>query len=149
MKSIANKILAICILLSACDKVENEDPRACFSNKIDGAIVEFNSNCSEGIGKFFWKFGDSAISQETNPTHTYDNPGEYIAKLIITNSFGISDSIADTIFIEGYTVTWSCTNGNSTSNGGNNGTKQRVEASIQNAQQDCEDAGGVFDFSYN
>lgn len=149
MKSIANKMLIVCLLLSACSKVENEEPKACFSNTMDGATVEFNSECSQGVSSLLWKFGDGAISREINPTHTYENPGEYLAKLIVTSSFEVSDSLTDTIFIESYSVTWSCTNGNGTSNGGNNGTRQRVEASIENAQQDCEDAGGVFDFSYD
>jgi PKD repeat protein len=33
--------------------------------------------------RFYWKFGDGGVSHETNPTHTYNQPGEYEVCLII------------------------------------------------------------------
>lgn len=35
---------------------------------------------------FFWDFGDGNTSDETSPTHTYDNPGTYEIMLVASNS---------------------------------------------------------------
>ncbi len=41
----------------------------------------------------YWEFGDSTFSTEKNPVHIYDIPPEFfLAKLIIEDSFGCSDS---------------------------------------------------------
>ena len=37
---------------------------------------------------FYWDFGDGATSTIQNPSHTYSNPGSYIAEVTVTDSGG-------------------------------------------------------------
>lgn len=46
--------------------------------------VHFN-NRSINSTSYKWDFGDSITSTQTNPTHTYINPGMYTVKLVATN----------------------------------------------------------------
>ena len=48
------------------------------------APVEFVNNSEEGLD-FYWEFGDGVVSVDTEPIHTYDNPGPYIVTLTGTN----------------------------------------------------------------
>jgi PKD repeat protein len=47
-------------------------------------------NLSENAESYSWDFGDKTFSSEQNPTHTYNIPGNYIVKLIVTNIAGQS-----------------------------------------------------------
>jgi len=50
----------------------------------------------EGIGtdpdggtvEYHWEFGDGASSEEQNPLHVYENPGDYVAVLTVTDDEG-------------------------------------------------------------
>jgi len=54
-------------------------------------------NASTGIiTSFSWSFGDGNTSTDQNPSHTYNNPGIFKAKLTVTNTGGPS-KIAMTI----------------------------------------------------
>jgi hypothetical protein len=44
-----------------------------------------------------WSFGDGALSNAINPTHTYANAGTYIATLITTSTRGCKDTVRLTI----------------------------------------------------
>jgi gliding motility-associated-like protein len=58
------------------------------------------TDSSVGIGLGYqWSFGDGETSVNTNPMHSYDSPGEYLAQLIIENEDGCLDTIMDTIVI--------------------------------------------------
>ncbi len=47
--------------------------------------------CTEGSGTISWDFGDGASpSNETNPTHTYQTAGDYVAIAKVTTSDGAS-----------------------------------------------------------
>jgi PKD repeat protein len=52
-------------------------------------LVRFR-NLSENAESCSWDFGDKTFSSEQNPTHTYNIPGNYIVKLIVTNIAGQS-----------------------------------------------------------
>ncbi|NJN66817.1 MAG: PKD domain-containing protein, partial [Chloroflexaceae bacterium] len=41
-----------------------------------------------------WDFGDGAISAEPSPVHTYESPGTYPVRLIITDRSGLTDTVA-------------------------------------------------------
>ncbi|MBX2875601.1 MAG: PKD domain-containing protein [Saprospiraceae bacterium] len=61
-------------------------------------IVNF-TNRSEKAESFNWDFGDGNTSNEENPSHTYDKPGEYEVSLLVT--CGISeDSISSVLELE-------------------------------------------------
>jgi PKD repeat protein len=48
---------------------------------------------------FAWDFGDGTSSTSVEPTHSFENPGKYQVKLIVTDVAGISQQITTTIFI--------------------------------------------------
>jgi len=52
-------------------------------------IVQFR-NLSANGESYSWDFGDKTLSTEKNPTHTYNEPGNFIVKLIVTNFAGQS-----------------------------------------------------------
>jgi outer membrane protein assembly factor BamB len=45
---------------------------------------------SPGGGRVRWDFGDGATSEESNPTHTFRQPGLYAVTLTVTDSEGLS-----------------------------------------------------------
>lgn len=50
-------------------------------------------NKSTGAVSYFWNFGDnSGTSTETNPSYTYQTPGEYQITLVATNAQGCKDT---------------------------------------------------------
>lgn len=44
------------------------------------------------IGNYYWTFGDNNVSTIGNPTHVYQNPGDYPIHLLITSDHGCLDS---------------------------------------------------------
>lgn len=51
-----------------------------------GEIIRFKDN-TKGVTKRAWDFGDNSRAQIiTNPSHTYEKPGEYIVKLQVNGS---------------------------------------------------------------
>ena len=50
------------------------------------------TNLSAGAISYNWNFGDGSTSTETNPSHLYQNPGEYQIYLIATNVGGCVDT---------------------------------------------------------
>jgi gliding motility-associated-like protein len=58
------------------------------------APVSFN-NKSTGTGQlsYKWDFGDGKTSEDPNPVNNYENGGVYTVKLIVTNSYGCSDTL--------------------------------------------------------
>ena len=54
------------------------------------------NNQSVGAVKYFWDFGDGAVSEEINPTHTFSDSdtASYIIKLIANSTLGCSDTVA-------------------------------------------------------
>jgi PKD repeat protein len=68
-------------------------PRAQFSWSAD-ALKAFFDNKSKGNGSlsYAWDFGDNKTSTRANPSHTYDQEGQYTVTLTVTDSFGLRDS---------------------------------------------------------
>lgn len=65
-------------------------PRADFSAPGESCITDpisfSNQSCNEE--SYLWEFGDGTTSEEANPSHQYQSPGEYIVRLTVTNSCG-------------------------------------------------------------
>ena len=55
---------------------------------IDGTIVAYN-----------WLFGDGGSSSIQNPSHTYNQPGTYVAQVTVTDDGGATDSAQVTITV--------------------------------------------------
>ena len=62
-------------------------------------IVEFTDE-SVGADNVLWDFGDGNTSTERNPTHTYEENGEYVVTFTGFNDFGEA-SIQQTITVSG------------------------------------------------
>lgn len=40
--------------------------------------------------KYYWDFGDGTRSNEPNPVHVYQKPGEYEVRLVIKDAYGVT-----------------------------------------------------------
>ncbi|MBA7491832.1 hypothetical protein ES702_02380 [subsurface metagenome] len=85
-------ILAIAGLVYALS-TGNEYPEAVASvGWTEGLTVGFSSEGSHTpdgyIESYYWDFGDGHASEEPNPTHTYQETGEYTAILTVTDDEG-------------------------------------------------------------
>ncbi len=63
------------------------------------ASVSFINN-SSGAVNYNWSFGDGGTAISTDPTHYYQNDGQYIVQLSAENSYGCSDSISGFVIID-------------------------------------------------
>ncbi len=70
-------------------------PDVGFTSNPVGTTVSFN-NLSNNATSYSWDFGDGNSSEDTNPTHEYDNDGTYTVTLSATNACG-TVSISETI----------------------------------------------------
>ncbi len=79
------------------------DPVADFSASPLSACAGNNSiaftNLSSNANSYIWDFGDGNFSVQTNPVHTYTNPGVYTVKLIAQNAFGCNKIIIKNSYI--------------------------------------------------
>ena len=62
--------------------------------------VTFNSSASTNVTTRSWDFGDGSTSTSQNPTHTYQNIGNYQATLTVTNAYGDTSSMTKTIIVK-------------------------------------------------
>ena len=55
-------------------------------------MVNFTNKSTNAIN-YFWEFGDGNTSQQTNPAHTYQNPGKYTVRLKAYGISGVDDTV--------------------------------------------------------
>ncbi|MBI9035813.1 MAG: PKD domain-containing protein [Bacteroidales bacterium] len=66
----------------------------------DSLTVKFDESCEGDIVSWQWDFGDGGVSDEQNPTYTYEQAGEYEVCLSIENSDGSCEDIyCDYVFL--------------------------------------------------
>lgn len=72
-----------------------------FSPKYGTAPIEINFMNTGDLGlSYLWDFGDdNAVSQDENPSHTYNQNGNYNIKLSASNIFNCSDSLIQNLII--------------------------------------------------
>ncbi|MEM9822229.1 MAG: S8 family serine peptidase [Bacteroidota bacterium] len=76
---------------STIDISVSEVPDAQFEVIQSGLTVDFN-NLTQGVAVYNWNFGDGGSSTQTNPTHTFSEPGTYTVSLAAFNTCGNSTS---------------------------------------------------------
>jgi hypothetical protein len=79
-----------CLAQSPEYKVNQADslPSAGFSFRVSGGTVLFNDS-SSNARKYHWDFGDgNGVEDESSPSYTYHENGEYVVKLIASNGCG-------------------------------------------------------------
>jgi chitodextrinase len=66
-----------------------------------GVPIEFVGLAVDGYPphEYQWEFGDGKTSSEPNPTHTYDEAGEYDYTLTVTDAEGAQESYSGSIEI--------------------------------------------------
>lgn len=88
-------------------------PVANFSFQVNGTNVQF-TNSSQFASSYLWDFGDGNTSTETNPSHTYQENGQYQvtltagnvqcgndvhSELVVINSVGINEVVSGSISV--------------------------------------------------
>jgi len=64
--------------------------------------IQFAGSASNGVEPYTWNwdFGDGQTSTEQNPTHTYENPGNYTVTLNVTDDLDVSNVTSTIIHIQ-------------------------------------------------
>ncbi len=76
------------LALFSCKKLPETDfSYAPLDNPEAGEFIQFDNTTPEATS-FEWDFGDGATSTQENPTHKFDDPGNYDVKLTATNDAG-------------------------------------------------------------
>jgi PKD repeat protein len=73
-----------------------------FTSSIDSGCAPLTVTFTTGatyVNFIKWDFGDGSISHDYTPTHTYNTPGIYTVKMMISTSNGCSDTIIKTNMI--------------------------------------------------
>ena len=72
------------------------------TNIFEGDLLEFNFTGTYGNDPnvFYWDFGDGTTSSEENPSHQYNEPGNYTVSLTIIDSNGDEDIEIKVDYIE-------------------------------------------------
>ena len=85
-------IIVIIAAFSCKKETDSQPPVASFTcDKTSGDIpltINFVSTSTGNITNYSWDFGDGGSSSLQNPTHTYTNPGSFIATLTVTGPGG-------------------------------------------------------------
>lgn len=68
-----------------------------FTLESDGLTVSFTDQSTQATS-WSWSFGDNTVSNEQNPVHTYDEPGNYDVQLTVNDICSTSD-IASVQFV--------------------------------------------------
>ncbi len=83
--------------------VVNPVPTASFGTSgsvCESSSVTFNNTSTGGVS-YHWEFGDGDTSNLQNPTHIYSTSGNFNVTLIVTNSSGCTDTIVQSLPING------------------------------------------------
>ncbi len=59
---------------------------------------------SSGATNYYWDFGDSFFSNDSDATHTYQNIGNYLVELTVSNEYNCFDSANLIVIVEGIVV---------------------------------------------
>lgn len=98
----ANGVYSVCLTVSGpgglnthCEDLTiayyGSSPVADFSYEIDELTIEFTDLSTNDPTDWLWDFGDGEISGIQNPSHVYDDAGQYTICLTATNGWGDSE----------------------------------------------------------
>lgn len=79
------------------DLVHSTDPSVTFSTTdtltCPGANISWKVTATGTINNYLWNFGDGTTSPLGSPPKSYSNTGSYSVKLFVTDSYGCTDSL--------------------------------------------------------
>ena len=90
-------LILSCIFIFTCCSDNDESPTPpsadfSFNEDLQSAPATINfTNLSANSDYVIWDFGDESTSTQDNPSHLYDEAGNYNVKLIAVNSDGIDE----------------------------------------------------------
>jgi PKD repeat protein len=82
---------------------EAEGPTAAFSWNTDELDVNFQDESEEGdspIRHWDWSFGDGSSSNQQNPSHTYNDQGDYRITLRVEDQNGETDTVNSNVYVD-------------------------------------------------
>jgi PKD repeat protein len=109
------KLLVICICLIIVLSCSKETDNTPIISPVSGFTFSYNSsnyktvqfqNASHFINsntKYYWTFGDSAVSEKENTSYTYKEDGDYKIVLKVTNG-NLSDCSVQTVHITKFSI---------------------------------------------
>jgi len=69
-----------------------------------GDVVEFTDQSYSNITNWYWYFGDSSIvSFDQNPSHVFNDTGNFIITLIVQDNHGCMDTIEHPLYVNEWT----------------------------------------------
>ena len=90
-------ILLVIIAIMSCGKAPASNFNYSPSNPTSGQTIQFK-NLSSDAKSFSWNFGDMSIGSDENPSHVYEQPGEYLVELSASSGLK-SDSKTITLVV--------------------------------------------------
>jgi PKD repeat protein len=79
----------------------NQPPTARMSVSCQDLVCSMSSDTSSDpedlLTSYHWSFGDGAVSDQADPTHTYAAAGSYQVSLTVTDAGGLSDTTTQTV----------------------------------------------------
>lgn len=93
-------------------QLEVKKPVAAFTVSDSVAIcpplaVKFTNTSTGNTSGNNWSFGNGATSTVISPTEVYNTPGNYIARLVVTDNFGCKDTATKNMKLLGYSGAFS------------------------------------------
>ncbi len=99
-----NRVTYRNIVIEQAYEINIEGIGGYFCEEREVSFSFMDTNCTyvpASLLDYQWYFGDgSAVSNELNPSHIYDDPGVYDVQLLLTNNEYCIDTIFKTVFIE-------------------------------------------------
>jgi PKD repeat protein len=71
------------------------------SNNSNGTIVDFTDLTAGNAASWLWNFGDSTLSIQQNPSHSFPSVGTYLSCLTVMSGFGCMSTICDSVYVIG------------------------------------------------
>lgn len=88
---------------AAMAQTANFPPIASFTYEdtaLEVAFTDTSQDLEGAVSSWLWDFGDGNTSTSQNPTHSYDEAGEYTVALTVTDAGGLSDTTSQDIEVE-------------------------------------------------
>lgn len=90
-------------LVETAQLLESNCPKAVINYTKNNLVVNFDSTDPQNPSLtglvYDWDFGDGQISAEKSPVHTYSQAGTYNISLTVTDLYGTSDTVSDSVVV--------------------------------------------------
>lgn len=92
--------MGVLVVLSGCSPTTQKEPLAMFSTTTSAQLIPFTASFDAtpsydpdgNITSYLWDFGDGGAGSGPVVDHTYETDGEYVVKLTVIDSQGLSSA---------------------------------------------------------